>query len=119
MWFFLQVGSSKISAVGVSVSRWVTFHGIALNIDCDMNNFKGIVPCGITEPGTSVSSIQELTGHDFDIKKNDVVAAIKSSFQDVFGVELIPKADAYTSLKNVVKSNPLPKDVTDNLVKLK
>ena len=48
-----------------------------------------------------------------------MVAGIKSSFQDVFGVELIPTVDAYTSLKDVVKNNPLSKDVTDNLVKLK
>ena len=105
--------------MGVSVSRWVTFHGIALNIDCDMDSFAGIIPCGITEPGTSVSSIQKLAGQDCDIKKSDVVAGIKSSFQDVFGVELIPTVDAYTSLKDVVKNNPLSKDVTDNLVKLK
>lgn len=49
------VGSNKISAVGVSVSRWVSFHGIALNIDCDMTHFNKIVPCGIADPGMCIA----------------------------------------------------------------
>ena len=113
------MGNSKISAVGVSVSRWVTFHGIALNIDCDMSNFAEIIPCGINDPGAKVSSLQELAGKHVNIEKSDVVSAIKSSFQDVFGVELLPKTNANILLENVVDDNPLSKDILDNLLKLK
>lgn len=54
------VGKNKISAVGVTASRWITMHGCSLNIDCDMSNFSHIVPCGIKEPGHSVCNLKSL-----------------------------------------------------------
>ena len=84
-----------------------------------MSNFAEIIPCGITDPGANVSSLQELAGSHVNIEKGDVVSAVKSSFQDVFGVELMPKADAYMLLGDVVNDNPLSQDVIDNLLKLK
>ena len=101
------------------MSRWVTFHGIALNIDCDINNFSEIIPCGITDAGISVTSLRQLVSEDINIDKTDVIVALKSSFQDVFGVKLVPKSNAYATLEGIVKTNPLPKDITDNLIKLK
>ena len=48
----------KIAAIGIRVRRWVTFHGISLNVDPDLSHFSGIVPCGVTEHG--VTSLVDL-----------------------------------------------------------
>ena len=54
------VGSAKVAAVGVSVNRWVTMHGFALNVTSDLDGFHRIVPCGIKDPDKSVGSIRSL-----------------------------------------------------------
>ncbi len=51
-------GESKIAAIGVRVSKWVTTHGIALNVSPDLTHFDGIVPCGISDRG--VTSLEDL-----------------------------------------------------------
>jgi lipoate-protein ligase B len=56
------VGKNKISAVGLTASRWITMHGIALNVNCDLRNYERIVPCGIAQSDRGVCSIQGL--HD-------------------------------------------------------
>lgn len=56
------VGKNKISAVGLTASRWITMHGVALNVNCDLRNFENIVPCGIAHSDRGVCSIQNL--HD-------------------------------------------------------
>ncbi|MEQ8664590.1 MAG: lipoyl(octanoyl) transferase LipB [Rhodospirillales bacterium] len=70
----------KIAAVGVRVRRWVTYHGISINLEPDLSHFEGIVPCGISEHG--VTSLAELgvvaTMPDLDL-------ALKASFEEVFG----------------------------------
>jgi lipoyl(octanoyl) transferase len=50
----------KIAAIGVRIRRWVTFHGIALNVDPDLSHFAGIVPCGVEAPGLGVTSLADL-----------------------------------------------------------
>ena len=55
----------KIAAIGIRVKRWVTLHGIALNVDCDLSHFAGIVPCGVSEPRYGVTSLADL-GADGD-----------------------------------------------------
>lgn len=69
----------KIAAIGVRVRRWVTFHGVSLNIDPDLTHFSGIVPCGISEHG--VTSL-----HDLEILASmaDVDVAMRNAFADVF-----------------------------------
>ena len=53
VWVARGSGEDKIAAIGVRVRRWVTYHGMALNIDPDLDHFRGIVPCGIAIPGTA------------------------------------------------------------------
>ena len=69
----------KIAAIGVRVRRWVTFHGIALNVNPDLSHFTGIVPCGIAEYG--VTSLHAL-GVRASLQQVD--AALQKAFADVF-----------------------------------
>ena len=50
----------KIAAIGVRVRRWVSYHGIALNVDPDLDHYRGIVPCGIAGDGHGVTSLARL-----------------------------------------------------------
>ena len=58
VWVETNGGEAKIAAIGVRVRRWVTFHGLSVNVDPDLSHFEGIVPCGIREHG--VTSLKEL-----------------------------------------------------------
>lgn len=70
----------KIAAIGVKVRKWVSFHGISLNVEPDLDHFGGIVPCGITEHGvTSLMDLGILASMD------DADDALKTSFQKCFG----------------------------------
>ena len=77
----------KIAAIGVKVRRWVSFHGISLNVDPDLDHFAGIVPCGISEHG--VTSLLDL---GLTASMDDADAALKAAFQDVFGPVVEGKA---------------------------
>jgi lipoate-protein ligase B len=70
----------KICAIGVAVRSWITYHGFALNVNPDLNHFRGIVPCGITD-GTVTTLADEI---DYSIKTADVKAALAVEFQEVF-----------------------------------
>jgi lipoyl(octanoyl) transferase len=70
----------KIAAIGLRVSRWVSTHGIALNVDPDLSKYDGIVPCGIREHG--VTSLADL---GLPVSMYDVDVALRKSFQQVFG----------------------------------
>jgi len=70
----------KIAAIGIRVRRWVSFHGISLNVEPDLDHFSGIVPCGIAEHG--VTSLRDL-GVPGTMGEAD--AALKASFVRVFG----------------------------------
>ena len=50
----------KIAAIGIRLKRWVSLHGVALNVDCDLSHFSGIVPCGVAEPRYGVTSLADL-----------------------------------------------------------
>ena len=70
----------KIAAIGVKVRKWVSFHGVSLNVEPDLSHFGGIVPCGIAEHGvTSLLDLGVLASME------DADAALKASFRRVFG----------------------------------
>jgi lipoyl(octanoyl) transferase len=71
----------KIAAIGVKIRKWVSFHGISLNVEPDLNHFSGIVPCGISEHG--VTSLVDL---GLPVTMDEADAALKASFERVFGV---------------------------------
>jgi len=73
----------KICAMGVKCSRWVTMHGIALNVKSDLSYFKNIVPCGINDK--AVTSIQNELGKEIDM--NDVKQKLKINLSKVFNYE--------------------------------
>ncbi len=70
----------KIAAIGVRVSRWVSFHGISLNVEPNLGDYAGIVPCGVTEHG--VTSLVDL---GLPVGMDEADAALKSAFESVFG----------------------------------
>jgi lipoyl(octanoyl) transferase len=71
---------AKIAAIGVRVRRWVTCHGVAINVDPDLEHFAGIVPCGIS--GFGVTS---LAGLGLTITMPELDAALMATFDEVFG----------------------------------
>ena len=70
----------KIAAIGVRVRRWVTFHGISLNVDPDLEHFSGIVPCGIA--GYGVTSLVDL---GIPVSTQEVDTALRAAFEEIFG----------------------------------
>jgi lipoyl(octanoyl) transferase len=72
----------KIAAIGIRVSRWVTLHGVALNVDPDLSHFGGIVPCGVKEQRYGVTSLADL-GHIVSLPEVDAV--MRREFEGLFG----------------------------------
>ena len=72
----------KIAALGIRVRRWVSFHGVALNVDCDLSHFKGIVPCGIADDRYGVTSLLDL---GITATMAEVDMAMQGAFSEVFG----------------------------------
>ena len=82
-------GESKIAAIGVRVSKWVTTHGIALNVSPDLGHFAGIVPCGIADRG--VTSLEDL-GQIVSMEEVDM--ALRAAFERRFGGSVSQTAQA-------------------------
>ena len=70
----------KIAAIGVRVRRWVTYHGISINLDPDLSHFEGIVPCGIAEHG-----VTSLAALGYPVTMADLDVALRGAFEAVFG----------------------------------
>jgi lipoyl(octanoyl) transferase len=75
-----RAGEDKIAAIGIRVRRWVTFHGLALNVAPDLGHFSGIVPCGVS--GHGVTSLAAL---GIDATMAEVDAALRRCFEPIFG----------------------------------
>jgi lipoyl(octanoyl) transferase len=75
-----KISEDKIAAIGIRMRRWVSFHGISINVEPDLSHFDGIVPCGITEYG--VTSLVDL---GIPVTMDDVDVALRRSFDVVFG----------------------------------
>ena len=71
----------KIAAIGVRVRRWVSFHGISINVDPDLTHFSAIVPCGVTDPRYGVTSLADL---GLTATSADVDIALRQAFEEVF-----------------------------------
>jgi lipoyl(octanoyl) transferase len=84
------VGARKIGFIGVGIKRWVTCHGFALNVNPDLDFFRGIVPCGIE--GCETTSISALGGRGVTV--NGFAATMRSSFQRTFGYATVGDLDA-------------------------
>lgn len=72
----------KIAAIGVRLRKWVSFHGIALNVEPDLEHFSGITPCGISASQFGVTSLVDL---GLPVTMADADAALRASFERVFG----------------------------------
>jgi lipoyl(octanoyl) transferase len=75
-----QPREDKIAAIGVRLRKWISFHGIAINVEPDLEHYSGIVPCGIAEHG--VTSLVDL---GLAVTTTDVDMALMKTFQQVFG----------------------------------
>ena len=80
----IWVGDQKLAAIGVRISRWVTSHRFALNVNTDLSRFGLIVPCGITDKG--VTSLERLLGHALPM--DEVAETVARQFAALFSAEL-------------------------------
>ncbi len=72
----------KIAAIGVRLRKWVSFHGVALNVEPELEHFSGITPCGISAPQFGVTSLVDL---GLPVTMADADAALRAAFEEVFG----------------------------------
>jgi len=82
VWLDPEGSPKKICAFGVKTSRWVTMHGLALNVNTDLSYFKNIVACGIDDKDKGVTSMEKELGHPVDM--NDVKAIIRDKIVSLF-----------------------------------
>ena len=75
-----QPAEDKVAAIGIRLRKWVSFHGISINVEPELNHFDGIVPCGISDHG--VTSLVDL---GLPVTMEDVDIALRASFAQIFG----------------------------------
>jgi lipoyl(octanoyl) transferase len=80
----------KIAAIGIRVKRWVSLHGISLNVDCDLTHYAGIVPCGVNEARYGVTSLVDL-GIPATLPDTDI--ALRREFERLFGATSVRGGD--------------------------
>jgi lipoyl(octanoyl) transferase len=91
------INDSKIAAIGIKVSRWVTMHGFAFNINPDLNLFDGIIPCGIKDK--SVTSLNKELNIELDI--SEVKGKLVKHFKEIFNYSNVESRD----MEEIIKSN--------------
>jgi lipoyl(octanoyl) transferase len=112
VWTDLETTEAKIAALGVHISRGVTSHGIALNVNTDLSFFDLIVPCGITS--RPVTSIAKVSGHDVALQ--GVAHSLSGNFGTVFNSQIL----WLESLDALLGNNPgIPIQVPENLRKIR
>lgn len=77
----------KIAAIGVRIRHWITFHGVAINVEPALDHFDGIVPCGIADPNYGVTSLVEL---GLPVTMQDLDVALMTTFPEIFGTGMAP-----------------------------
>lgn len=82
VWVSTAGGPAKIAAIGVHISRWITSHGFALNVNTDLTYFRYIVPCGLTQPVTSMRAIGS------HVERQSMIDALARHFARVFERDL-------------------------------
>jgi lipoyl(octanoyl) transferase len=87
------VGNDKLAAMGVHISRWVTSHGFAFNVNTDLRYFGWIVPCGLRDKG--VTSLQKLLGRQVDM--DEVAERAVHHFGEVFDLEMVKEVESRQS----------------------
>ena len=80
VWIIDGLREEKIAALGVRVKHWVSFHGVSLNVDPDLGNYAGIVPCGVSQHG--VTSLAKL---GIIVSMSEVDMVLRETFEEVFG----------------------------------
>ncbi|MEO1324472.1 MAG: lipoyl(octanoyl) transferase LipB [Pseudomonadota bacterium] len=88
-----QLREDKIAAIGIRLKRWVSFHGISLNVEPDLEHFTGITPCGIDDPRYGVTSLVDL---GLPIGMDDADAALRQAFETIFEAQTTPAAPLIT-----------------------
>ncbi|MPZ56331.1 MAG: lipoyl(octanoyl) transferase LipB [Rhizobiales bacterium] len=81
----------KIAAIGIRLRRWVSLHGIALNVDCDLTHFAGILPCGVSEARYGVTSLADL---GLPVTMAQVDMMLRREFEGLFGPTVADSPDA-------------------------
>ena len=84
-----EASNKKICAIGVHLSRWVTMHGLAFNINTDISYFNHIVPCGINDKDKEVTSLEKELADKLDFQK--VAKQVLNTFKEVFDFDLVVK----------------------------
>jgi len=79
------VGDEKITAIGVGVRHWITYHGFAFNINPNLNHFSYIIPCGIQDKG--VTSLEKTLG--YEVEEKEVMEKVIKYFAEVFNMEVL------------------------------
>ncbi len=87
------VGNDKLAAMGVHISRWVTSHGFAFNVNTDLRYFDWIVPCGLRDKG--VTSLEKLLGRR--VEMGEVIERVVSHFGRVFELEMVEEVESRES----------------------
>ena len=77
----------KIAAIGARLKRWVSFHGVSLNVKPELEHFSGITPCGISDPRYGVTSLRDL---GLDMSMVDADSAFSKAFEHAFSSTLKP-----------------------------